>query len=205
MGPTGQLCQPFGPLRPHDVAAAFAEQAQALTDGGVDLLVLETFFAIEEAAAAVEGVRGVSGLPLVLTFSFDQGTLTMMGVSPTEVVETFRTQGLAAIGANCGRSLSDTDMVVLEFLDAAGELPLWIKPNAGIPKLAGEAVIYETEPGTLASHARCYADQGVRVVGGCCGSTPDHVAAIARAVRNPLGQRTAAVPSPSRSAPEPPE
>ncbi len=183
MGPTGRLCEPLGPLDLDECAENYAEQAGALSEGGADLLVLETFFALEEATAAIEGARSASDLPLVVTFSFDQGTRTMMGLSPTDVVDAVVPLGVAGVGANCGRSLDDTDAIVQELLGAAGEVPLWVKPNAGVPKIVGDAVVYEADPETLASHARRYVDQGVRIVGGCCGSTPAHVEAIARAVR----------------------
>jgi 5-methyltetrahydrofolate--homocysteine methyltransferase len=182
LGPTGQLPEPYGLLTREVCVEAYAEQARALTDGGVDLLVLETFFALEEALWAIEAIQSVSDLPLVLSFSFDQGTHTMMGLSPTDVVEAVAPLGVAALGANCGRSLDDTDAIVREFVAAAPELPLWIKPNAGIPRIVGDTVVYDADPEMLAAHVRAYTDQGARIVGGCCGSTPEHIAAIARAL-----------------------
>jgi methionine synthase I (cobalamin-dependent) len=181
LGPTGQLVEPYGLLTRETCVAAYAEQAQALADGGVDLLVLETFFALEEALWAVEGVQEASDLPLVASFSFDQGTHTMMGVSPTDVVAAVEPLGVAALGANCGRSLADTDAIVTELL-AAATLPLWVKPNAGVPRIVGDAVVYDADPEMLAEHVRGYVDRGVRIVGGCCGSTPGHIAAIAHAL-----------------------
>ena len=184
LGPTGQLCEPLGLLTLDECADTFEEQASGLTAGGADLLVLETFFALEEATAAIEGVRRVSDLPLVVSFSFDQGTRTMMGASPTDVVNAVRELGVAAVGANCGRSLADTDAIVEELLDAADGLPLWVKPNAGVPRIVGDAVVYDAGPEDLAAHARRYVEQGVQIIGGCCGSTPAHVDAISRAVRS---------------------
>ena len=182
LGPTGQLPEPYGLLTREVCVEAFAEQARALADGGVDLLVLETFFALEEALWAIEGVQSASDLPLVMSFSFDQGTHTMMGLSPADVVAAVEPLGVAALGANCGRSLADTDTIVDEFLAAASGLPLWIKPNAGVPRIVGDTVVYDADPELLASHVRAYADKGARIVGGCCGSTPEHIAAIARAL-----------------------
>ena len=182
LGPTGQLVEPYGLLSRELCVEAYAEQAQALADGGVDLLVLETFFALEEAVWAVEGVQSVTDLPLVASFSFDQGTHTMMGASPADVVAAVVPLGITAIGANCGRSLDDTDAIVTQFVDAAPGLPLWVKPNAGVPKIVGDAVVYEAGPEMLAEHVRAYVDKGASIVGGCCGSTPEHVAAIARAL-----------------------
>ena len=180
LGPTGQLVEPYGLLTRESCVGAFAEQAQALAEGGVDLLVLETFFALEEALWAIEGVQEATDLPLVSSFSFDQGTHTMMGLSPTEVVAAVEPLGVAALGANCGRSLDDTDAIVSEFLAAAPAVPLWIKPKAGVPRIVGGSVVYDADPETLAEHIRGYVDRGVRIVGGCCGSTPEHITAVAR-------------------------
>ena len=182
LGPTGQLIEPYGTLTREAAVEAYAEQAAALAEGGVDLLVLETFFALEEGLWAAEGVRAATGLPLVASFSFDQGTRTMMGLTPTEVVAAFDPLGVAAIGANCGRSLDDTDAIVDELLAAGPSAPLWVKPNAGVPRMVGDAVVYDAGPEDLAAHLRGYAARGVRIVGGCCGSTPEHVAAIAAAL-----------------------
>ncbi len=182
LGPTGQLPEPYGLLTREIGVEAYADQARALDDGGVDLLVLETFFALEEALWAIEGVQGVSDLPLVMSFSFDQGTHTMMGLSPADVVAAVAAFGVAALGANCGRSLQDTDTIVDEFLAAAPGVPLWVKPNAGVPRMVGDTVIYDADPAMLAEHIRRYADKGARIVGGCCGSTPEHIAAIAAAL-----------------------
>jgi methionine synthase I (cobalamin-dependent) len=181
MGPTGQLVEPLGTLSRDECVEAYAEQAQALAEGGVDLLALETFFAIEEALWAIEGIRGATDLPLIASFSFDQGTRTMMGLRPADVAAAVAPLGLAALGANCGRSLADTDTLVTEYL-ASSNTPLWIKPNAGVPRVTGDAVIYDADPETFAEHVARYAGQGARIVGGCCGSTPDHIAAIARAL-----------------------
>ena len=182
LGPTGQLPEPYGLLTRDVAVEAYAEQARALADGGVEVLVLETFFALEEALWAIEGVQSVSDLPLVMSFSFDQGTHTMMGLSPTDVVAAVAPLGVAALGANCGRSLADTDAVVDELVAAAAGLPLWIKPNAGVPRIVGDTVVYDADPELLGEHVRAYADKGARIVGGCCGSTPEHIAAIVRAL-----------------------
>jgi len=181
IGPTGQLVEPFGALTREVCVQAYAEQSRALVQGGVDLLVLETFFTLEEAVWAVEGIQGVTDVPLVVSFSFDQGTRTMMGLSPTDVVAAIEPLGVAALGANCGRSLKDCDAIVTEFL-AAMSVPLWVKPNAGVPRIVGDAVVYDADPDTFADHVAGYAEQGARIVGGCCGSTPNHLAAVAAAI-----------------------
>jgi methionine synthase I (cobalamin-dependent) len=184
MGPTGLLMEPFGELTAAAAATAYSEQAAALDEGGVDLLLLETFFALDEALAAIEGVRRTSALPLVVSFSFDQGIRTMMGLSPTKMVEAIQPLGVAALGANCGRSLADMERVVAELAALNAGIPLWIKPNAGLPRMVGDVVRYETGPNEMAEYAKRFIEAGVRVVGGCCGSSPEHIDAIARAARS---------------------
>jgi 5-methyltetrahydrofolate--homocysteine methyltransferase len=184
MGPTGMLMEPLGELTAAAAADAYSEQAATLTDGGVDLLLVETFFALDEAQAAIAGIRRSSALPLVVSFSFDQGSRTMMGLSPTKMVEAIRPLGVAAIGANCGRSLADMERVVSELAALNAGIPLWIKPNAGLPRMVGEVARYDTGPAEMAEYARRFIEAGAEVVGGCCGSSPEHIGAIARAARS---------------------
>jgi 5-methyltetrahydrofolate--homocysteine methyltransferase len=182
MGPSGQLVEPLGPLGRDECSSAFADQARALADGGVDLLVLETFFALDEAVWAAEAAMSVTDLPVVVSFSFDQGTRTMMGLSPSDVVAAVDSLPLAALGANCGRSLDDTAAVVAEFARSGMSAPLWIKPNAGVPQIVGDAVVYPEDPESFAGRVAEFAPAGARILGGCCGSTPEHVEALRRAL-----------------------
>lgn len=184
MGPTGMLMEPLGDLRREQAVDAYSEQAAGLAEGGVDLLLLETFFALDEVTAAIEGVRRESDLPLVVTFSFDQGTRTMMGVSPTRMLETIGPLGVAAIGANCGRTLEDMEVIVTELAAARSDIPLWIKPNAGLPRMDGDVARYDMTPERMADYATRFITLGAQIVGGCCGTSPEHLAAIARAVRS---------------------
>ena len=179
MGPTGMLMEPLGELTPAAAADAYAEQAAALRQGGADLLLLETFFALDEALAAIEGVRRSSALPLVVSFSFDRGTRTMMGVSPTHVIESIGPLDVAAIGANCGRSLEDMEHVVHEFAALNAGIPLWIKPNAGLPSMVGDIARYDMGPSEMAEFAARFIEAGAQVIGGCCGTSPEHLRAIA--------------------------
>jgi 5-methyltetrahydrofolate--homocysteine methyltransferase len=174
MGPTGMLMEPLGDLTAAAAADAYREQAAALSGAGVDLLLLETFFALDEALAAIEGIRQASALPLVVSFSFDRGTRTMMGLSPTSMVEAIRPLGVAAVGANCGRSLADMERVVAELAGLNAGIPLWIKPNAGLPRMIGDVARYDTGPDEMAVYARRFIEAGARVIGGCCGTSPEH-------------------------------
>ena len=183
LGPTGELCEPLGTLTHDEAAAAYAEQAEALVEGGADLLVLETMFCPIEAGAAIDGVRRATDVPFVVSFSFDRGTRTMMGTTTAEVVALAVEGGAAAVGANCGTSLDAMSQIVAEISEAAGTLPLWVKPNAGLPRMTGDTAVYDVTPDDLAEAARGYVQAGARIVGGCCGSTPGHVRAIADTIR----------------------
>lgn len=185
MGPVGVLIKPYGPLEAEDVRATFAEQARALADGGVDLLLIETMFAFEETTAAFEGARSVTDLPIVVSFSYDRGTRSMMGVKPKDVINRYSEMGAAMVGANCGTTLENMDSVVREYAASLPGFPLWVKPNAGVPRMdiETEQGVYDMSPGDMAEYALRYVELGAKVVGGCCGNTAEHVAAIARAVK----------------------
>jgi 5-methyltetrahydrofolate--homocysteine methyltransferase len=185
LGPLGSLLKPFGPIEYAEAVAAYAEQAQALSEGGVDVLVIETHFALEEAQAAVEGARQVSQLPLVVSFSYDRGVRTMMGVKPVQVAEKFKSLGVTAIGANCGTTLENMEKIVQEYASAASGPFIWAKPNAGLPSVeaATGRSVYSVTPEQMGEFAKRNVEIGARIVGGCCGSTPAHVRAIAQAVK----------------------
>jgi 5-methyltetrahydrofolate--homocysteine methyltransferase len=185
MGPVGALIKPYGPLEAEDVKATFAEQARALADGGVDLLLIETMFAFEETTAAFEGARSVTDLPIVVSFSYDRGTRSMMGVKPKDVIKKYSEMGAALVGANCGTTLENMESVVKEYAATAPDFPLWVKPNAGVPRMdiETEQGVYDMGPEDMATYSLKYVELGAKVVGGCCGNTPEHIAAIAKAVK----------------------
>ncbi len=181
IGPTGKLLAPYGPLSRAEAVAAFAEQAKALDQA--DLLVLETFFDLEEMVAAVEGARSVTALPLVCSLSFDRGTRTMMGVRPSEAARTLEALQVDLIGLNCGRSLEE-NLIVLQEMKAVTEKPLWVKPNAGMPHLTPTGLTaFDTTPEQMGAFAARWIAAGARVIGGCCGTSPAHLKEISRAVR----------------------
>lgn len=181
IGPTGQLMKPYGPLTPEEASAAFTEQVKGLVAGGVDLLVIETMFAYDEADAAFNAARKVTDLPIIVSFSYDRGVRTMMGVKPAEMIKRYKEMGATLVGANCGTSLENMEKVAQEYAAAEPGFPLWVKPNAGLPRMADGNTVYDVLPGQMGEFAKKYATLGARVVGGCCGNTPEHIAAIAKA------------------------
>jgi len=184
IGPTGQMLKPFGSLDPDEAKAAFASQAKILDQANVDLLVVETQFDISEAVAAVNGVRSVSGLPLIVSFSYDRGLRTMMGVKPAQVASEMEALGVDGIGINCGRSL-DENMKVLAELRSLTSLPVWFKPNAGLPHLDSTGItVYDVKPEMMGDKAGEWIATGANMIGGCCGTTPEHLAKIAQNVVN---------------------
>ncbi len=183
MGPTGQMLKPLGPLEEQDAVTAYANQARFLTQAGVDFLVIETQFDLAEAVAALQGARSVSNLPIVLSFSYDRGSRTMMGVRPAQVAKQFSDSGVVALGINCGRAL-DENLEALKQLRESTSLPIWFKPNAGLPKLDEEGnPTYEITPDIMGSHVTSWLENGAQIVGGCCGNSPAHLRAIALAAR----------------------
>ncbi len=182
IGPTGLLMKPYGPLTPDEACAAFTEQVQGLVAGGVDLLVIETMFAFDEADAAFKAARTVTDLPIVVSFSYDRGVRTMMGVKPAEMIKRYKEMGAALVGANCGTSLENMEKVVQEYAAAEPDFPLWIKPNAGLPRMLDGNTVFDVTPEQMGEFARKYVALGARVVGGCCGNTPEHIAAIVKSV-----------------------
>ncbi len=183
MGPTGQLLEPYGPLPYADAVAAYAEQARALVEAGVDLLVIETQFDMSEAKAAIEGTRSVTAdLPIVCSFSYDMGTHTMMGLRPAQVAQELDQLPVDVIGINCGRSLAD-NLTGLKDARTATNKPLWFKPNAGLPRMTDDDVaVYDVTPEMMGEQAEQWIAAGATVVGGCCGTSPEHLHQIALTV-----------------------
>ena len=180
LGPTGELIDPLGALSRADAEAAFAEQARGLADGGADLLWLETLSDLNEVEAAIVGARRACDLPIAVTMSYDTAGHTMMGVSGAEAVARLGPHRLAALGANCGNNIADTEAVVAEIKRQIGDTPVISKANAGIPEWRGADLHYDGTPEVMAAHAHRVRAAGVSLIGGCCGSTPSHIELMAR-------------------------
>jgi 5-methyltetrahydrofolate--homocysteine methyltransferase len=207
IGPSGELFEPMGGLT-YDVAVAgFAAQASGLAAGGADVLWIETMSDLDEVRAAVAGARQAAPhLPVVATMTFDTRGFTMMGVSPADAVAALSELGLAAAGGNCGNGPAEIEGVIHGMRVALGarglrfeasdeaqaatslksqvsSLPLIAKSNAGMPEIIDGRAVYSGTPAIMADYARRVRALGADIIGACCGSTPDHIRAIARALR----------------------
>lgn len=200
MGPTGELLKPMGNMEFDEAKAAFAEQARGLADGGADVLWIETMSDLEEVRAAVEGARSVTDLPVCATMSFDTNGRTMMGVTPAQAVRTMKVWGLAGIGGNCGNGIAELENVIDAMHREAPEVRLIAKANAGIPQWRNNELIYDGTPPVMGRYAQRVRALGASFIGGCCGNGPDHIAAIANALRTPLSEADLAVLMAERTA-----
>jgi len=181
MGPTGGLLEPLGELTMDEMVSTFSEQAAALVDGGVDVLWIETMSDLGEVRAAVEGARAASPqIPIVATMTFDTAGHTMMGVSPEKAVESLEQLELAAFGANCGNGVEEIEEVIRKMHTVNPDAILVAKANAGIPHLENGVAVYGASPEMMAAYAERAIGAGAKIVGGCCGSTTDHIRAMAK-------------------------
>lgn len=180
LGPTGELLAPLGILTREEAQALFAEQLTALVEGGIDLVLVETLSDLGEADAALAAVREVApGLPVAVTMSFDTNLRTMMGVRPGDAVAHLAAAGADAAGANCGRGPAEMEIIAAEMAQArTDDILLVVQSNAGLPQVVGDHFEYDATAGDMASHAIRLAELGIDLVGGCCGSTPAHIAAM---------------------------
>lgn len=179
IGPTGKMMRPLGPMTYDEAVVLFAEQAQALAGGGADLIYIETMSDLNEARAAIEGARRACDLPVFCTFSFDTHGRTGMGISPAEAARAMAALEVPATGANCGHAPEELLELIPEMRQAAPDAYLIAKPNAGVPRMVKRQAVYDATPDRMAQLARRYVELGVSIVGACCGSSPEHIAAIA--------------------------
>jgi len=181
IGPTGKMLM-AGEITAQQASAAFSAQAAVLASAGADALLVETMSDIEEARLAVAAARS-TGLPVVASFAFDSGKnkdRTMMGATPEAVAAAMADAGADAVGANCGVGV-EYAAPICRRLHRACDLPIWIKPNAGLPTIEGAAVRYGTSAEFFASHFAALRDAGASFVGGCCGSAPEFIRALVSA------------------------
>lgn len=182
IGPSGQLLEPIGTMKAEDARQSFADQAAGLAAGGVDMFWIETMSDLEEVKAAIAGVRSVSDLPIAATMSFDSHGHTMMGIKPEQAAKALHLEEIQLLGANCGTGSDELIEAIREFKSTHPELPLIAKANAGIPIVQGSEVVYNGSPEVMADYAVTVWNEGARLIGGCCGSTPAHIKAMAEAL-----------------------
>ena len=183
MGPTGELFEPLGALTEADAVAAFTEQAEGLKAGGADVCWIETMSAAEEIRAAARGAIA-AGMSYTATASFDTAGRTMMGLLPADLPGIFADLPVlpVAIGANCGVGASDLLFSIVQMTESTSDIPVIAKANAGIPQFRGEHIHYSGTPELMADYVRLAADAGARIIGGCCGTTPEHLRAMRAAL-----------------------
>jgi 5-methyltetrahydrofolate--homocysteine methyltransferase len=185
IGPLGEFLAPIGKVTYEQALEIFAEQAAALAQTGVDVLYIETMSDLNEMRAAIAGAQQAApGIPIFATFSFDHHGRTNMGLKPEQAAQALQALGVAAFGANCGATLEMTEGAVTKMHEAAPRAALIAKPNAGKPRIVGRETVYDAAPDDMAEYAKKFVALGARVVGGCCGSTPEHIRAIAEAVKS---------------------
>jgi len=187
LGPVGQLLKPFGPLTIDEVQETYTKQARAISESGADLLVIETQFDMGEIKAAINGAKSVSELPLVISLSYDRGLRTMMGLSPAQAGKELEKLLVDLIGINCGRSLEENLQNLMDLRQATSK-PIWFKPNAGLPHIDSQGkIVYGITPENMGEQVHAWLDAGAQIVGGCCGTSPDHLKEIslrAKAYKN---------------------
>ncbi len=180
IGPTGELMKPLGTATEPEMMNCFLEQAKALVAGGVDGIVIETMTDLAEAKAALRAARESTSLPVVLSMTYDKkrrGYATMMGVRPEQAVRELERAGADIVGANCGAGMDDM-IEVARLMRLTTSLPIWCKPNAGLPEFVDGNTIYRETPEKMASQLRAIVEAGASIVGGCCGTTPAHIHAL---------------------------
>lgn len=191
VGPTGEIMAPMGTLTHESAVEMFHEQAEGLKEGGVDVLWVETISAAEEFRAAAEAFH-LAGMPWCGTMSFDTAGRTMMGLTAPDMVSMvskLKDRAPMAFGANCGVGASDLLRTILGFAAASPDIPVIAKGNAGIPKYVEGHIHYNGTPELMAEYAVLARDCGARIIGGCCGTTPEHLAAMRTALEErPRGE-----------------
>ncbi len=187
VGPTGEFIQPVGTRTFEEIRDAYRAQISVLRDGGVDLICIETMSDLQEIRAAVEAARSETDSPVCATMSFDlgkRGFRTMMGVSPDQAARTLEAAGADVMGCNCGSiTISDMATLVREFREVTA-LPILAQANAGMPRLVEGKTIHPQSPEDFAAGAIPLLEAGANLVGGCCGTTPDHIRAMAGKARS---------------------
>ncbi len=186
VGPTGKILM-MGDVSEDELYQAFAIQTAALAKGGVDAILVETMSALDEANLAIKAAKENTALPVICTFTFERTSdntyRTMMGVSPTQMAEAVLSAGVSVIGTNCGNGMARMVDIVKEQRAAAPEVLILVHANAGSPVIKDGKTVFPETPHETASYVNAVIDAGATIVGGCCGTTPEHITAIAQVVK----------------------
>jgi len=185
IGPIGNLPLALIAMSYTEAVHQFADQARALAEGGVDLLQIESMSDLRETQAAIQGARSETDLPIFATMSFDTNGKTSVGVTPAQAAQELTRLGVTALGANCGHGPWDIAAILREMRDAVANAMLIAKPNAGTPMLSKDKAVYPVDPAHFALLARDWVRAGAKIIGGCCGTTPEYIAAIRAEIGEP--------------------
>ena len=187
VGPTGRFMEPYGDETPESMFEVFGEQMAALEAGGADAVIVETMTALEEAAVAVRAAKARTKMVVIASFTFDPQPdgryATMMGVRPEAFAEGMLDAGADILGANCGTGPDHMIKIIEAICAAAPEAWIMAMPNAGMPVMEDGKTVFRETPEEMAQKAPRLVDAGARIIGGCCGTTPAHIAAMRRAIR----------------------
>jgi methionine synthase / methylenetetrahydrofolate reductase(NADPH) len=182
IGPLGVRIAPFGRVQPEQARAAFAEQAAALAEAGADLIVLETMSDLVEILEGVRAAKQVCSLPVVASVTFTRDDRTLLGDDPQKIARELHNGGADVIGVNCSGGPAQLLRILRMMRQAVPEARLWVKPNAGWPEQVGGRIMYPADPEYFGEYAVAFRAEGAKIVGGCCGTTPQHIAAMRRAL-----------------------
>jgi len=183
IGPSGKILA-VREAKPEELAPVFAEQARALADGGADVIVLETFSETAEAVLALQAVKDATSLPVIVSMSFDSGpqrTRTMMGARAEDCAAALEKAGADVVGCNCGSGINHFLPAVVA-LRGATTLPVWVKPNAGMPELEDGHAVWKQPPEEFGASVPQLIEAGANIIGGCCGTGPEHIQRLAQLV-----------------------
>src|SRR5512139_2986802 len=182
VGPLGVRIAPFGRVQPEQARLAFAEQIEALAGAGVDLLVLETFSDLYEILEAIKAARAVCDLPVVASVTFTRDDRTVLGDDPTKVARTLKETNVDVIGVNCSGGPAQLSRILKQMSQTVPDGKFWVKPNAGWPEQVGGRIMYPADAEYFGDYALSFREMGACIVGGCCGTTPRHIAAMRKAL-----------------------
>ena len=183
IGPTGKLLEPYGDLSVEKAYEAYSEEAVILEKSGVDMIVLETFFDLEEIKAALKAVKKNTNLMVFASMTFDKNLKTIYGITPEKDVLTLENEGADGVGANCGIG-PEIMYEILKLMKKVSTKYLLVEPNAGLPELVNGKIFYPASPEKMANYAKKYKELKVNIIGGCCGTTPLHIRTMSDKMKN---------------------